>query len=669
MTSAPTALPIPRLPWVGSLPSRVAMRLVRLFARPRCSETLLADVPGRIEELLHFGRETDRDFTGMAVGLGEITSQLDRMRTRAGILEGILEDRDQDRALSSTHDLCKSAIELVHASLGTSHSLHARMSEADAALMLAVAAREDFEKNFVMLRTLSMGIRIEAARSSPEFRGVFAQVAGAIQAIDEKIATSTARAFDRMQALLRETTVDRAGTAREEAALYQQAKESIDLVQRDIDALRQALAPCSRALQDVSRLLDTTAAPRLSILSSLQYQDIVRQKLEHVATGFRDMIQHSDDPVFLHRAAQLQQTHLAGARGEIATAGSTATEGLDTLLQIGGAIDAILQNVEANAVAAFGRSSMDEIVERELIHLAQIASTSAETNRRIAARVERIETVVREFSGGVAAHQREVKLVALNAQIAAARLTAGGALEKLAEEASHVAQRNAETTRRLTEHLQVTLERLVHTKREADVFMEAMGRDKVTLEAGASSVGEKLIRHRRTIQKHSHEVRTEFARVQENIRGLLAGTRFPMLIDGCFGPAESLCHDLATRTRRALDTASLSDSGARRFRDHLRRYTMENERSAHAAVLGGLALAAGSSATGAIDTPTSIAPDANVPVAPDPDPFPVPDAFAREETPVSTLPSHVAAATSTSRPSETPGTETNPDLGDGIELF
>ncbi len=585
----------------------------------------------------------------MAVGLGGLTTHLDRMGQRAGELDAILQDRDQDKALESTHGLCKSAIELVHASLGTSHALRSRMSEADASLTEAMASRDDFERNFMMLRTLSMGIRVEAARVSTEFQGVFSQVAGSIREIDEKIVSSTGRAFDRMQALVSETAVDRGGVAREEIALYQRAKESIDLVQHDIDTLRRGLAPCAEALQRVSQLLDTTAAPRTSILSSLQYQDIVRQKLEHVATGFRDITQHSDDRVFLHRAATLQQAHLASAREEIAAAGGKATAGLDTLLQIGGEIDALLNTVETTAVAALGRSRISEIVERELLHLAHIANSSAETNRRIAARVERIEAVVRVFSGDVTGHQREVKLVALNAQIAAARLSSCGALEKLAEEASHVAQRNAETTTQLTARLHQTLDRLVLIKREADAFLEAMTRDKAELESGAATVSAKLIRHRQAIQDQSRTVRAEFAGVQEGTRALLAGIRFPALIDGCFGAAERLCRDLAERTACSLATASLSISGARRFRDHARRYTMEEERAAHEAVLGTQRAGDTSPEVGAVNFPDSV---------PAVDPAPE----QAEPTPAKAVPA-------ARKPVNPPPPATTQDLGDGIELF
>lgn len=648
--------------------TRAGTRLAGLFRATARTDDLLADLPARIDELLRFGRETDEEFTAMALGLGGITRQLEAMGQRAAGLEAILQDRDGDRALESTHGLCKNAIELVHASLGTSHALLARMREADASLLQALAVREDFENNFMVLRALSMGIRIEAARVSTEFQGVFSQVAGAIRDIDEKIVITTGRAFSRMEALVCEAAADHDGTIRDETALYGQARESIDLVQRDIETLRRGLAPCAEALQRVSGQLEATAGPRTAILFSLQYQDIVRQKLEHVATGFRDIAQHSDDRVFLHRAAALQQTHLASAREEIVTAGREATAGLETLLRIGGEINSLLQTVESTAVAALARSHMDEIVERELLHLARIANRSAETNRRITARVERIEAVVRVFSGDVAGHQREVKLVALNAQIAAARLPSGGALEKLAEEASRVAQRNAETTERLAARLRLTLDRLLAIKQEADAMLESMNRDKSALESGAASVTDKLIRHRQAIQDQSRSVCSEFAEVQERTRALLDRIHFPDLIEGCFSAAGRLCRELEARTAASLATASLSLAGARRFRDHLLRYTMEEERAAHAAVIGdasaGAPSPAGDSPEPLNESPAQAAPEPEparrpsaVPLSVSQERFPGGPANANATGP------DAAEAPSSSRPA------TAQDLGDGIELF
>lgn len=55
-----------------------------------------------------------------------------------------------------------------------------------------------------------------------------------------------------------------------------------------LDALQAALALPREGLR-ITALLDQTTPTSLRIISALQHQDIVRQKLEHVATGFSDI--------------------------------------------------------------------------------------------------------------------------------------------------------------------------------------------------------------------------------------------------------------------------------------------------------------------------------------------------------------------------------------------
>lgn len=605
--------------------------------------------------LLAFGRETDTDFTRLAQGLSRLGAQFARAKLHSTQLEDILRDRDDVHALSSAYTLCKNSIELVHASLGVAQSVQLQMAQVDDSLGRACSARESFDNNFLLLRNLAMGFRVEASRVDAEFQAVFANVAASITEIDAKITASTGQAFARIGELLVGRT-DAGQPPRQEHhdQLFFDATESIAVVQKDLEAMRQQLAPCVEGSAQINALLRESDGHTQGILRALQYQDIVRQKLEHVAEGLRDIAASARadsrsghrrllvNRRVLHRAARLQQVQLQSARSEMEEAGAAVTGGITQLLEIGEAIATRLFEVERIAAATFDGSRLAELLGGEMRRLARIADTSETSSRRIASLVERIENVVGVFSQDIHRHEREVKLVALNAQVAAARVPSAGALEKLAAETSHIARRNAETTRTLSRDLQDTLAQLQRIKLGADEFLAVITRDRAGLETGASEVGAKLEHHRKSVQERSAAVHEEFAAVRATIQELLDTIRFPDLIAASFDPALALCRDLAAATACAGAEEPLPEEASRHFRAHLHRYTMQEERDAHAAVLG-------TAAPAAARTP----------------PPPQPAAGPASASSPSATGAPVAA---TPPPATAPGAGPG-DLGDGIELF
>lgn len=613
-------------------PGRLARWTTRLSADQR--QRLGTETRACGEQLLHFGRASDEEFTALAKGLAQLNEKLTGLQRHSAEFQLVLEDRDADRPLASAYDVYKRSVDIVHSSIGIASAEQEQMRGIETVLLSACSASAQFRRNQLMLRLITMNIRMEAARMEAEHQTIFQNVGDAIGDITRKITASTETAFQRIEVVIQETGAERGLLHGIEHDLHARAQSSIQTIQHELTALRTALGPCAEQGRAIAGLFAQTTPLTLQTLASLQHQDIVRQQLEHVAAGFDDLHRHLDETRgansaatrlelgYIHHAAGVQQAHLQSARQEIEQAATEVVNGLQAILETGTGLVEKLGAMEADSSAAFADFKIVGLFQKEISELARVADKSKETNRNISLLVNRIEEVVRVFAEEVGHHELDVKIVALNAQIAAARVPSADALSRLAEETCRVSQDNTVVTRQLLSDLQTGLAQLRDMKASADQFLSIITDEKAELEKGVESVTTKLTRFSSRVQSDVTEVRHGFEAVHQNTQALLARLDLTGLIERSFPPAEKLCAELLAATGTFADRAQLSNEAEARLEAHRDRYTMQKENATHATVLA------------AAPAPAAPPPAS----APAPSPAPVPAAGSR-------------------------------DLGDGIELF
>jgi len=620
--------------------------------------------------LLKFGRDSDCEFTALAKELGRFGGELAKLRTQAGQLSAVVEDRDEERALSSAYALYKGSVDLVHASLGIAVSEQEQMQAVERQLLEACKARAGYDRNDMMLRLLTMNIRMEAVRLEREDQSVFLTVAANIAEIAKTVMESSGSAFSRIESIVQEAAAERGELRRLEDTLHRRAHRSVETIFVELEKLRVALAPCGERSRAIEERLGQTVPITMAMMMALQHQDIVRQKLEHIAVGFDDIAERLPEAcrgpgpagAFVHQASAIQHSQLRAARAEIEQAGREVADDMAQLLQHGEQVLADYRALETSITTAFTDCRLADLYRDQITELAGIATQGQSTNEKVAQSVARIGEVVRLFSREIAHQEYDVKIVSLNAQIAAARTTSAEALNKLSEECSRISDAIAGITAGLSGQLDQVLGELQQIRAQAESFLGIVGREKTVLEKGAVTVSEQLRRLGEQIQQDAARTSQGFAKLFGDTSALLSGLRFPELIAASYDPAESLCLQLqelmAGSAGHTLDTVTAAKLAA-----HRERYTMEEERKAHADALGAAALPAAPLTE--VELFFEPAPGA-APVAGVADAAPAPAAVAvasaKPDAPTVTPP---AAAPEPAQGSSA----AKPDLGPGIELF
>ncbi len=570
---------LPRLArgWLARGARRSVRRLQPAFAAGR-------------QGLADFGQYSDGEFTGLAEGLGSLDARLAEIRTQAAELDNILQDHDEDRALSSAFELFKKSVDLAHASIGIALSQEEEMTQMEGRLL---HNRKQFAQNSLLFRVLVLNLRAEAARIDPENRAIFVAVAGEMEAMERQMSATVSGAFAELEAIVHEAAAGRRQLQGLQGNLQACAQRSIQVLRHELEQIKTNLTPCAEASRRITGLLAQTRTQTGELIVSLQYQDIVRQQLEHVGQGFDDLASHLGpagskaalDLGYLQHAARVQQTQLNSSRRAIEEAGGKIGDAGRALLATGAALGDQFAQMEEIAQEVFRDSRVGQLFKQETENLVQIASQSEHTNDRITRLLERIEVSLRVFSSEISHHEFEVQLVALNAQIAAARVPSARALDKLAEETATVSWSTAGLTRTMSAELSQTLTRLKGMRQEADEVRLTIGRERADLAGGAVTVSAKLARLNERIVHNSGATARNFHAAYQHVRELLPALRFPALIAPTFAPAEDICDHLLAATAD-FSTAEITDDGASRLAAHRGRYTMQQERAAHTAALG-----------------------------------------------------------------------------------
>lgn len=539
--------------------------------------------------LTEFSKLSDREFAALAKSLSDYRTQTDTLLEAAKTFKHLFEGDAEANAILRAVSLGKHAIELVHSSIGVGYALRHQFDQVATTLDEALAARAQFEGNMVIFRTLAIGFRIEAARCEEVHRGIFSAVANDFTTLESQVAKTTAKAFEEIERLTRATRGEGDPHRADSEQAQRASAERVERLRDELANIEAALAPCAEQARQTGALLDTLPEHMMSVVRHLQYQDIVRQKIEHINEGLEALRapRNRSGHLFAH-IASLQQAQLTQARGQIEQAGRELMGGTESIMQVGQETAERIHSLERAALRDLGTRQFAQHFADDLAHLTNVAQNTEETHRRIADHVDQVERVITFFTHEIAVQQNSVRLTALNAQIAAARLDDGGALEKLAQETNLIAKANARATDELRQKLTRTLEILQEVREEAATSLQLLSREKETLLAGAATIQDEIESYACAIEDDAKEIAHAFGRAHKSLVELHGSVTFPRHLARCFRPLEVALETFAAAAEGAPSAEALKacPHAAALLDHHSARYTMEEERVTHRHVVG-----------------------------------------------------------------------------------
>jgi methyl-accepting chemotaxis protein len=554
---------------------------------------------GYARDLRILNTSTEGDFLSLGSSLGSVSSEAQTISTLvASVLDAVKNEeveKDLER-LQDLFNLINNHFRQSRLQLDSGGDALYRMGSIVSAAYEPLAA---FRKIVKHLRMLSVSTRIETARLVDGDHG-FDVLAKNVESLSVTIGLKAQAFFGGLTALNETIMVAAQRLSASRKAMEEQTELMLETLSANLPKLSEKR---SLSLQAVSSLAETSSkvsADVSEVVSSLQFHDITRQQIEHVADVFSEIgaDQSAQDGACttidtMKHIVGLQIDQLKHAKNQLISAVERVTTNLRRIASLLAKMSTDSTHL-MSASGQGGKSFLSELNNSLSLVLGSFVSNE-ETGESLSVTVTSVTTMVDQLTKFVTDIEdigSEIELIALNAQIKASHTSEdGGALGVLAEAIRSLSEEAGSQTLILTEALEgvgntaLELDVLGHgeknagrkispVKEQIQIFLEELGRSQQDITCRLGDLDRRSMGLTVSIEKtmraiNTHDmVRKVIDKVNEGLEKVVA----------CGSPAGTI-------------VAGQKDNGYLEL--VVNRYTMDQERHIYQSYLSGVNGSAG----------------------------------------------------------------------------
>jgi hypothetical protein len=452
------------------------------------------------------------------------------------------------------------------------------------------------------LRVIQTFFRIESARLPAEMQSGFHALSSEIPKFEQQVRET----FGRHAASLSDTC-RHIEAARQQMHTDGEAQERT--LQEDRSRLQRTLQDCAAGAhqlrerhQRLAELVNGVDREARQLVVSLQYQDITRQKMEHIRAALAGLRQPAGSGVARRGSREhcgdvcaLEAAQCDAVRADLDRALGTIDRGARTIRDHLAGIAADGWSRDRFPAALAAAAQRVAAIETALDGIQALAPAALAGTEQALAVIGSFETVAADVATTARDMAESMRLIALNAQVLAAQAgDAGAGLLVLAERTYEISEEIRRVTEAISREFADASAALATVLAQRD-RMEAHARDcRDAFETEGVTVREALARGREETVSAITAIADgleQFARHHATITAALADRA------GLLESLGKVRGDLAALAPRAGASSRPTDRPAAA---HLaQRYTMASEREVHAAVCGAAAVVDAASAPAA----------------------------------------------------------------------
>lgn len=593
---------LPGQTWPTTLAGHATALLKTLRIRPgrsrRTLATLLVRLAQQRQALARLSADTEVTFLAMGEALqaqAEAGGNLVALGRRLVAFHG--SDTPEPDVNGAALELIRQTLGFVDECAEHARELVLRLDDYHARTGLLLKAEEEVERILAPLRIIQTLLRIESVLLPSEMQAGFTALSGEIPKFEAEVRQTVGQHAGKLaqtrQAIEATTTRLRERAAMQDAAAVAERTritETLAGLERELAHGRERNTRLNQLIGGIDREIST-------LVVSLQYQDITRQKMEHIGTALDEIQQRLDparpttpDPTLsgLHASCRLEARQATAVREELDKALGAVTTGASGILEQLRLIETDCwprNEFQTVAGAVTERVATLHAILRDLRELLPAALANADEAVGIIDGFDdvaaNVATTAREMAEGM-------RLIALNAQVLAAQAgNRGAGLLVLAEQ-----------TYRISDDIRLVTEKIGAELAGANGQLEAVVKQCETLKLHARERGREFDERGGVIESRLRVHRDETVQALEQVGALLekingqtvamqatarTGTGYCTVLTGLHDQLEAVAAmclpDPGSRPPPEQVAAQLSQLE--------QRYTMESERAVHAAVVTG----------------------------------------------------------------------------------
>jgi hypothetical protein len=358
--------------------------------------------------------------------------------------------------------------------------------------------------------------------------------------------------------------------------------------------LNEVLVSSEAAAEAISRSGGKIAGGVGKVIVALQTQDIARQKFQHINAAIDEMIAHlapglengfrgseaADSRQFLAGAGLVQLGQLRNVFAQLDGAAREIEQGLaeveseakcfaESALQLGaGTLDGRMTGRAVESIhAVLGVIDVAVASIRDVVHL-----------------VQKLESTFSDCTSQILELARRLRMVALNAQIFAAHVDAGAALEVVAMNTRTIADESMRQLDQISSRVAALVDSVADLEDRLDSYRELTAMEQKLLGTEAAESEEKLSRLEQELRSALAAIGPVEKELSKIIHRAAIGIRFPDAVAEASSRSIRLFDEIV---RRYSDDGQDSDASVYHKVNTLKQnYTMAHERVVHDAVVG-----------------------------------------------------------------------------------
>jgi hypothetical protein len=338
------------------------------------------------------------------------------------------------------------------------------------------------------LRYIQTSFRIESARLDSEAQSIFKSLTTELSEVHHRLTQVFLDQFKGLQVARNaiKGLILRLETQVEEHQRVVQEKK--DIIEKGLTGLRSALEE-SRS-QDI-RLTSVTQAIATEVgevVLTMQFQDITRQKLEHVGSALEEITLRfanareirgkarfrawSEALGYIAQSGRVQLGQLSAIGSDLAEAERKMRDAVTSILSRVGHLDEECLTLKSFRNISVADDGVVGVVLSALDELGKLSEATLILQTEAYETMRPLGSMASNLTGVISGLSQSIKMIALNAQIQATQLGAGTGLEVLSQQTCAISQSVAETNRNAASQLESLIAGLEETTRDCGILRE-----------------------------------------------------------------------------------------------------------------------------------------------------------------------------------------------------
>jgi hypothetical protein len=586
-----------------SLPTTIVERLRSAWAARRFGDTALTtnrlcELGSALAEekkaILSFTAKIEEEFLALGALLRKIMAVARQIREQSDQVMSAASGRSEDAAIQFAFQLLKKAEDLVRASQEQQEYVFGVFEKMHVDLKQVASERSELVRTLSPLDTANTQFRIQACAFDEATRAQFFALADDIRGIVRDVQTAVEQRFEEL---------DQAGDANHElvirlAALASEQKSETDRrlseTRDELSKLGGALRSSEETAQAMGQAGEKIAGGVSKAIVALQSQDMARQKFQHICAAMDEMDAHlkagsakrlsgaedADCRHFLGDAGRVQLGQLRSVFEQLENAAHQVAAGLME-------IEAEAKSFADHAVLS-GATTLDSQVIGRAIEsinaLLRVIDSAVASIQSVANLVAKLKSTFSDCTSQVLGLALRLRMIALNAQIFAAHVDAGAALEVVASNTRTIADESMRQLDGISSRVTKLVDSVVDLEQRLSDYTELAGIEQRLLASEAGESEGKLQILERELRNALTAIWPLQRELSETIHQATTSIRFPEAVK-----------ETSIRTTGFFEQIALqySDGGSHaqaiaheKVRNLERNYTMAHERAVHEAAVG-----------------------------------------------------------------------------------